>query len=35
MLEIGMKAPGFELPDQNGNIHTLEAYKGKMGIWCR
>ena len=32
MLEIGRKAPGFELPDQNGNIHTLEAYKGKKVI---
>ena len=32
MLEIGTKAPGFELPDQNGNIHTLEAYKGKKVV---
>lgn len=32
MLEIGTKAPGFELPDQNGNIHTLEEYKGKKVI---
>lgn len=29
MLEIGTKAPNFELPDQNGTIHTLEEYKGK------
>lgn len=29
MLEIGMKAPAFELPDQNGTLHTLEEFKGK------
>ena len=27
MLEIGTKAPAFELPDQNGHIHTLEDIK--------
>ena len=32
MLEIGTKAPGFELPDQNGTVHTLEEYKGKKII---
>ena len=32
MLEIGTKAPAFELPDQNGDIHRLEEYKGKMVI---
>lgn len=32
MLEIGTKAPGFELPDQNGTVHTLEEYKGKKVI---
>lgn len=32
MLEVGTKAPGFELPDQNGNIHTLEDYKGKKVV---
>lgn len=32
MLEIGMKAPGFTLSDQNGNVHTLEEYKGKKVI---
>lgn len=32
MLEIGTKAPAFELPDQNGNMHTLEEYKGKKVI---
>lgn len=29
MLEIGTKAPAFELPDQNGEMHTLEEYRGK------
>ena len=29
MLEAGMKAPEFALPDQNGKVHTLEEYKGK------
>ena len=32
MLEVGTKAPSFSLPDQNGNIHTLEEYKGKKVI---
>ena len=32
MLEVGTKAPSFELPDQNGVIHTLEEYKGKKVI---
>lgn len=32
MLEVGTKAPVFELPDQNGVIHTLEEYKGKKVI---
>lgn len=32
MLEVGTKAPSFRLPDQNGNIHTLEEYKGKKVI---
>ena len=32
MLEIGTKAPAFELPDQNGDIHRLEEYKGKKAI---
>lgn len=32
MLEIGTKAPSFELPDQNGVMHTLEEYKGKKVI---
>ncbi len=29
MLEIGMKAPHFSLPDENGVLHSLEEYKGK------
>lgn len=32
MLEIGTKAPAFELPDQNGTVHTLEEYRGKKVI---
>ena len=32
MLEIGTKAPAFELPDQNGTMHTLEEYRGKKVI---
>jgi len=32
MLEVGTKAPSFQLPDQNGKMHTLEEYKGKKVI---
>ena len=32
MLDVGTKAPDFELPDQNGVIHTLKEYKGKKVI---
>lgn len=32
MLEIGTKAPAFSLPDQNGELHTLEQYRGKKVI---
>ncbi len=32
MLEIGTKAPSFSLPDQNGQIHRLEEYKGRKVI---
>ena len=32
MLEIGTKAPAFSLPDHNGDMHTLEDYKGKKVI---
>ena len=29
MLEIGTKAPDFELPAQNGEVHKLSDYLGK------
>ena len=29
MLEAGIKAPDFELPDQDGNLHKLSDYIGK------
>lgn len=32
MLEVGTKAPDFELPDQNGDMHKLSDYKGKKVI---
>lgn len=32
MLEVGTKAPAFELPDQNGKMHSLKEYKGKKVI---
>lgn len=32
MLEIGTKAPDFELPDQNGDIHKLSDYAGQKVI---
>ena len=32
MLEEGTKAPDFELPDQNGDMHKLSDYKGKKVI---
>lgn len=32
MLEVGTKAPDFELPDQNGNVHKLSDYRGKKVI---
>ena len=32
MLEIGMKAPEFELPEQNGEMHRLADYRGKKVI---
>ncbi|MCI8662877.1 MAG: thioredoxin-dependent thiol peroxidase [Hungatella sp.] len=32
MLEINTKAPSFSLPDQNGNMHKLEEYKGKKVV---
>lgn len=32
MLEIGTKAPDFDLPDQNGKIHSLKQYRGQKVI---
>ena len=32
MLSIGTKAPGFSLPDQNGQAHTLSSYQGRKVI---
>ena len=32
MLEVGTKAPDFELPDQNGKVHSLKDYRGKKVI---
>lgn len=32
LIEPGLKAPAFFLPDQNGNKHRLSAYKGQTVI---
>ena len=32
MLEAGVKAPDFSLPDKDGNLHTLSEYNGKKLI---
>ncbi len=32
MLDVGTKAPDFRLPDQNGELHSLEQYKGKKVV---
>ncbi len=32
MLEVGTKAPDFELPDQNGDLHSLKDYRGKKVV---
>jgi len=32
MLQTGIKAPYFELTDQNGKLHTLSEYIGKKVI---
>ncbi len=32
MLDAGIKAPSFSLPDKDGVIHTLEEYKGKKVV---
>jgi peroxiredoxin Q/BCP len=29
VLRVGEIAPGFEAPDQNGTVHTLNEYHGK------
>ena len=32
MLDIGTKAPDFTLPDQNGEMRSLEEYRGQKVI---
>ena len=32
MLELGTLAPNFTQPDQNGELHSLEDYRGKKVI---
>ena len=32
MLPTGIQAPSFALPDQNGQMHTLEEYRGQKVI---
>ena len=32
MLETGIMAPEFTLPDQNGKVHSLSDYRGKKVI---
>ena len=32
MLEVGVKAPDFELPDLNGKIDSLSEYSAKEVI---
>ena len=32
MLNTGMKAPDFTLPDQNGKMHTLLEYRGQKVV---
>ncbi|MCR4707325.1 MAG: peroxiredoxin [Clostridiales bacterium] len=32
MLNIGIPAPDFTLPDQNGELHTLSQYRGKRVV---
>lgn len=32
MLNIGTKAPDFTLPDQNGEMRSLESYRGQKVI---
>ena len=33
MLEVGTKAPDFELYDQDGKLHKLNDYIGKKVIY--
>ena len=32
MLEVGMPAPDFSLPDQNGEMHSLKDYRGSKVV---
>ena len=32
MLVAGTQAPSFSLPDQNGQTHTLEEYRGQKVV---
>ena len=32
MLSVGIPAPSFSLPDQNGQMHALEDYRGKKVV---
>lgn len=32
MLSIGSKAPDFQLPDKDGNLHSLSDYRGKKVV---
>ena len=33
MLETGIQAPEFTLPDQNGEMHSLKDYRGQKGYF--
>ena len=35
MIEVGMKAPQFILPDKNGNIVSLSDFLGKKVVLYR
>ena len=35
MLEVGTKAPDFELPDQNGELHKLSDYLLTKSLFYR
>ena len=32
MLEVGTKAPDFTLPDQDGNMVSLQSFKGQKVV---